>query len=168
MSNTHILFIASSSLGTTGDGVIVFMYSTTSLSRWGSSQESAQAIKWTSETHAIRIQFGFISLISEFFLSETGAPYLTLYRSSNTLWLNGFRMGMMCHRWILCFYIQKYPVFDVMFIKGARWLWAFHERTISLRFLGIILRVLRLEVSVYTMFTISSHFCSRGRGSKIR
>ncbi len=43
-----------------------------------------------------------------------------------------------------------------------------HERTISLRFLGIILRVLRLEVSVYNIY-ITNHFCARwGRGrSKI-
>jgi hypothetical protein len=45
------------------------------------------------------------------------------------------------------------------------------ERTISLRFLGIILRVLRLEVSVYNVyitiqFHLSNHFCSRGEGSK--
>jgi hypothetical protein len=47
-----------------------------------------------------------------------------------------------------------------------------HERTISLRFLDIILRVLRLEVSVYNVYItkpVSNHFCSRGgRGKKIR
>ncbi len=46
-----------------------------------------------------------------------------------------------------------------------------HERTISLRFLGIILRVLRLEVSVYNVYItdqFSTYFCSRGAGrSKI-
>jgi hypothetical protein len=41
------------------------------------------------------------------------------------------------------------------------------ERTISLRFLGIILGVLRLEVSVYNVYitnkTVSkNHFCARG------
>jgi hypothetical protein len=38
-----------------------------------------------------------------------------------------------------------------------------HERKISLRFLGIIFIVLRLEVSVYKMFTctnlVSTNFC---------
>ncbi len=45
-----------------------------------------------------------------------------------------------------------------------------HERTISWRFLGIILRVLRLVVP-YTMLTLQTSFksrCSRGRRSKIR
>ncbi len=37
-----------------------------------------------------------------------------------------------------------------------------HERTISLRFLGIILSVLRLEVSVYKQ--ISTHFARWRRG----
>ncbi len=45
-----------------------------------------------------------------------------------------------------------------------------HERTISLRFLGIILRVLILEVCVYNVYVhykpVSNHFCSRGRRSK--
>ncbi len=43
------------------------------------------------------------------------------------------------------------------------------EHTISLRFLGIILRVLRLEVSVYIVY-ITNKFQTtfRGRGSKIR
>ncbi len=43
-----------------------------------------------------------------------------------------------------------------------------HERTISLRFLGIILRVLRLEVSVHCLHSkpLSKHFSSRGRGVK--
>jgi hypothetical protein len=36
-----------------------------------------------------------------------------------------------------------------------------HERTISLRFLGIILRVIRLENSVFNVY-ITNHFCSRG------
>jgi hypothetical protein len=37
-----------------------------------------------------------------------------------------------------------------------------HERTILLRFLGIILRVLRIEVSGYNVYKpISNHFCSR-------
>ncbi len=41
--------------------------------------------------------------------------------------------------------------------------WAFYTEAefmnvISLRFLGIILRVLRLEVSVYTMFTLQTSF----------
>ncbi len=41
-----------------------------------------------------------------------------------------------------------------------------HERTISLRFLGIFLRVLRLEVSVYIT---NQFFCSGGggRGGKL-
>jgi hypothetical protein len=42
-----------------------------------------------------------------------------------------------------------------------------HEHTILLRFLGIILRVLRLEDSVYNVYNdkpVSNHFCSRGRG----
>ncbi len=40
-----------------------------------------------------------------------------------------------------------------------------HERTISLRFLGIILRVLRIEVSVYTHYKpVSTHFCSKKGG----
>jgi hypothetical protein len=46
-----------------------------------------------------------------------------------------------------------------------------HERTISLRFLGIILRVLRLEIP-YTMFTLQTSFqpllLKGGGGSKIR
>ncbi len=45
------------------------------------------------------------------------------------------------------------------------------ERTISLRFLGIILRVLGLEVSVNNFHNykpVSNHFCSRGGGIKIR
>jgi hypothetical protein len=33
-----------------------------------------------------------------------------------------------------------------------------HERTISLRFLGIILSVLRLEVSVYNVYIIQTRF----------
>jgi hypothetical protein len=47
-----------------------------------------------------------------------------------------------------------------------------HERTISLRFLGIILRILRREVSVYKFLhykpvkPVSNHFCSGGRGVK--
>ena len=43
------------------------------------------------------------------------------------------------------------------------------EHTVSLRFLGIILRVLRLEFSVYIVYIkkTSTHFCSRGRGSKL-
>jgi hypothetical protein len=47
-----------------------------------------------------------------------------------------------------------------------------HERTISLRFLGIILRVLRLEVSVYNVYitnlvqTTFAHW-KGGGGSKI-
>jgi hypothetical protein len=36
-----------------------------------------------------------------------------------------------------------------------------HEHTILLRFLSIILRVLRLEVSVYNVY-ILNHICSRG------
>jgi hypothetical protein len=43
-----------------------------------------------------------------------------------------------------------------------------HERTISLRFLGIILRVLRLEVSVYITNQFITTFAQDGRGSKIR
>ncbi len=39
----------------------------------------------------------------------------------------------------------------------------FHERTILLWFLGIILRVLRFEVSVYNVY-ITNHFCSLGGG----
>jgi hypothetical protein len=42
-----------------------------------------------------------------------------------------------------------------------------HERTISLRFLGIILRVLRLQVSIYNVYItkpVSNHFCSREGG----
>ncbi len=43
-------------------------------------------------------------------------------------------------------------------VRGAEAPWSrIHERTISLRFLGIILRVLRLEVS-YTMFTFQTIF----------
>jgi hypothetical protein len=46
-----------------------------------------------------------------------------------------------------------------------------HERTISLRFRGIILRVLRLDVSIYLQCLyykpVSNHICSRGVGSKI-
>jgi hypothetical protein len=41
-----------------------------------------------------------------------------------------------------------------------------HERTISMRFLGIILRVLRLDVSVdnvYIKNQFKSNFCSRER-----
>ncbi len=45
-----------------------------------------------------------------------------------------------------------------------------HERTISLRFLGIILRVLRLEISLYNVY-ITNHFQTTfaqwGAGSKI-
>ncbi len=40
-----------------------------------------------------------------------------------------------------------------------------HERTVSLRLLCLILRVLRLEVSVYNVWNskpVSKHFCSRG------
>jgi hypothetical protein len=41
-----------------------------------------------------------------------------------------------------------------------------HERTILFRFLGIILRVLRLEVSVYNVGLhykpVSNHFCGGG------
>ncbi len=33
-----------------------------------------------------------------------------------------------------------------------------HEHTISLRFLGIILRVIIFEVSIYTMFTLQTSF----------
>ncbi len=44
-----------------------------------------------------------------------------------------------------------------------------HERTISLRFLGIILRVLRLEVSVYNVYIskkhVSNHFARGGGGN---
>ncbi len=42
-----------------------------------------------------------------------------------------------------------------------------HERTISLRFLGIILRFLRLEVSVYNVYVTNQFqttFCSGGGG----
>ncbi len=43
-----------------------------------------------------------------------------------------------------------------------------HEHTISLSFLGIILRVLRLEVSLYKQCIrykpVSNHFCSWGWG----
>ncbi len=42
-----------------------------------------------------------------------------------------------------------------------------HERTISLRFLGIILRVLRLEVSVYHVYITNQFqttFARRGGG----
>jgi hypothetical protein len=45
-----------------------------------------------------------------------------------------------------------------------------HERTISLRFLGINLRVLRLEVSVYNVYIINQFqntFAQEGGGSKI-
>ncbi len=45
-----------------------------------------------------------------------------------------------------------------------------HERKISLRFLGIIFRVLRLEVSIYNVY-ITNQFqtiFARGGGSKIR
>jgi hypothetical protein len=43
-----------------------------------------------------------------------------------------------------------------------------HERTVSLRFLGIILRVLRLEVSVYNVY-ITNQFKSLfwGRGEEV-
>ena len=37
-----------------------------------------------------------------------------------------------------------------------------HERTISLRFLGIILRFFRLELCLYYK-SVSNHFCSGGR-----
>ncbi len=50
-----------------------------------------------------------------------------------------------------------------MFLTRSR----IHERIVSMRLLGIILRVLRLEVSAYNVY-ISNHFCSTGRGSKIR
>jgi hypothetical protein len=46
-----------------------------------------------------------------------------------------------------------------------------HERTISLRFLGIILRDLRLEVSVYNVYIttiVSNHFCSGGGGGGLK
>ncbi len=59
--------------------------------------------------------------------------------------------------------------FNVMFIKGARWLWAFHERTLSLKFLNIILRVLRLEVSVYNVYNTNQFqatFTQGGGGVK--
>jgi hypothetical protein len=39
-----------------------------------------------------------------------------------------------------------------------------HERTILLRFLGIILRVLRLEVSVYTITNQYKPLLLKGRG----
>jgi hypothetical protein len=46
-----------------------------------------------------------------------------------------------------------------------------HERTISLRFLGIILRILRFEVSVYNVYIANQlqyTFAQGGRRSKIR
>jgi hypothetical protein len=39
-----------------------------------------------------------------------------------------------------------------------------HERTISLRFLGIILRVIRLEVSVYNVFITNQFQPTFARG----
>jgi hypothetical protein len=39
-----------------------------------------------------------------------------------------------------------------------------HERTISLRFLGIILRVLRLEVSVYNAYITNQFQTTFSRG----
>ncbi len=45
-----------------------------------------------------------------------------------------------------------------------------HERTISLRFLGKILRFLRLQVSVYNVYITDqcqTTFAQGGRGSKI-
>jgi hypothetical protein len=46
-----------------------------------------------------------------------------------------------------------------------------HERTISMRFLGITLRVLRLEVSVYNVYIanqLQTTFAQGGRRGKIR
>jgi hypothetical protein len=66
--------------------------------------------------------------------------------------------------------------FFVTFILLVAYRSQIHERKISLRFLGIILRVLRLEVSIYTttsqnipytVFTLKTSFpycCSRGGG----
>ncbi len=67
-------------------------------------------------------------------------------------WIHAYKMHekkASCYQTIL----QKYLNLIVIIVYWSR----IHERTFSLRFLGIILRVLRLEVSVYNVY-ISNQF----------
>jgi hypothetical protein len=66
----------------------------------------------------------------------------------------------------LCPQVRTHGYFVVFSSRESRS--RIHKRKISLRFLGIILRVLRLEVSIYNVqhwkAAVSSNFCSGGGG----
>ncbi len=86
-------------------------------------------------------------------------PYLSyrparLHRLEKSIPRNRFLDSIIVYKYGLCSVRQK------AFARSR-----FHERTISLRFLNIILRVIRLEVYVCLHYKpVSNHFCTRGRG----
>jgi hypothetical protein len=63
--------------------------------------------------------------------------------------------------------MRQLPAFVQKALRGAEnCTEAEFMNAISLRFLGIILRVLRLEISIYNVHhkPVATHFCSRGGG----
>jgi hypothetical protein len=65
--------------------------------------------------------------------------------------------------------IFSYAIMERWIPSCMYFLYRIHKRTTSLRFLGIILSVLRLEVSVYNVYIkkkFSNHFCSKEGGVK--
>jgi hypothetical protein len=78
--------------------------------------------------------------------------------------LSSFLFDVVNYHVIICWNICAYAY---MLTSTSYTVAKIHERTISLRFLGTILRVLRIEVSGYNVYITNQFLCSRGeRGFK--